>query len=382
MNKYVWLLMLISPWLYAEATVEITPEQVLARMLNHANSTVAIDKWQQSPARVGVSHLSSGSDVSAGDETELNLTLSWNTSQNRQYLTSLETALNERQHLNFSYVKWQLTGELRRQWANLTRLSELLNIHKVQVQKLQSMYEITNAAFSSREITRIELLLVENALTDAEHQLSITQELLDTSKLAYQQFSGQMHWPMKWQETLKATDWQQHPFLLLQLHDVLLAENAFVRDSQGDNEPLQTGVTLRQTQGVGSMPDDTAIGLQFSMPFGGAAGKEQSVLAQQQMQQQQHVLAETIRQIRTGWFEAKALFKASEIALKSANQQWERGQEIQQAADAALKSGEISHSEWLRLFLRNYDLNKQAKLAAIDHAAAIAEFNQAGGLTW
>lgn len=383
MNKYIWVFIVMSSWLQAEPSAGLTPDQALSKMLRHAQTTVEIDQWQQSPARLGVSHLATGSGLNAGgDESEINLTLSWNSPDNRQYLASLDSGLKERQNLTLGYVKWQLAGELRREWVNLAKLATLVEFQSQQAEKLQVMFVKTKAAFAAKEITRIELLLMENALTEAEQQVAVTMTQIEVAQQAYQQLSGQTQWPLQWQETVRATDWQQHPLLLLQYHDVLLAESAFVRDSGGDNEPWQTGILLRKTQGIGALPDDTAVGLQFSMPFGGASGTEQSALAQQQMHQQQNSLAEATRQVRTTWFAAQAQLQSSEIALKSSNEQWRRAKEIQAAADTALASGEITQTEWLRLFLQNHDLEKKARLAAIVCAASVAEFNQAGGLTW
>ena len=383
MHKYRWFLLLFSPWLQAEPSAAVTPQQVLLTIQPRAQARVVIDQWQQAPARVGGSYLATGSAAgAAGDESEINLTFSWNSQTNRQYLAALGSGLTDRQAFALRYVTWQLAGELRREWANLARLTTLVDCQQLQVEQLLAMLSRTQAAFAAREITRIDLLLVENALTGAQQQLAASRAQLDVAHQAYQQLSGHTQWPMHWQESVRATDWQQHPWLLLQHQEVLLAESAYVRDSGGANEPWETGIVLRQTQGIGTLPDDTAIGVQIALPFGASSGTEQSVLAQQQMHQQQQLLAEVTRQVRTTWFAAKAQLSSSEIALKSTNEQWRRAREIQAAADAALKSGEMSHTEWLRLFLHHHQFDQNARLASVAVAAAVAEFNQAGGLTW
>lgn len=382
MNKNMWLLVLISPLAQAEPSVELSPAKAFASMQVKAFESVNIDKWQQAPVRLGASHLRSNSPQTAGDESEINLSMAWNSPGNSKYLESLENGLNRRQILSGNYQNWLVAGELRRQWANLARLAAQQDAQNAKVKQLSALLSDIRAAFTAREITRIELLSIENAFTDATNQAEVTKQQLQIAEQAYREFSGQRQWPLQWQETAKAADWQQHPLLILHHLDTQLAENLYVRDSSGNREPWQTNLIVKKTEGVGSLPSDTALGLQVSVPFGDAAGAEQSVQAQQQMHNQQALLAEVTRQVRASWFDAKALVATSELQRKAAQEQSHRGQEVLAAANAALSSREITHTEWLRLFLQAHELEQKSILAEISYHSAIADFNQAGGLLW
>ena len=382
MNKKMWFLALISPWLQAEPSVELSPAKAFASMQVKAFESVKIDKWQQAPVRFGASHLRSNSPQTAGDESEINLSMAWNSPGNSQYLESLENGLNRRQVLSGNYQNWLVAGELRRQWANLARLAAQLDAQNTKVEQLSATLTNIRAAFTAREITRIELLSIENAFTDATNQAEISKQQFQIAEQAYSEFSGQRHWPQHWQETANAVDWQQHPLLLLHHLDTQLAENLYVRDSSGTKEPWQTNLIVKKTEGVGALPSDTALGLQVSVPFGDSEGAEQSVQAQQQMHNQQALLAEVTRQIRASWFDAKALVATSELQRKAAQEQSHRGQEVLAAANAALASREITHTEWLRLFLQAHELEQKSILTEISYYSAIADLNQAGGLLW
>lgn len=382
MNKKIWLLLFFSPFLQAEPSIELSPTQALAKMHVKEFDTLKVDKWQQAPVRFGVSHLHSNSPRTAGDETEINLSVDWNSPENSHYLDTLESELNRRQILNRNYQSWLIAGELRKQWAELAKLAAQLEAQSTKVKQLSALLSDFRAAFKAREITRIELLSIENAFTEATNQAEISQQQLQIAEQAYKEFSGQYQWPKNWQESPNATDWLQHPLLLLHHLDTQLAENLYARDSSGAQEPWQTNLIVKKTEGVGALPNDTAIGLQVSVPFGGVKSGEQSIQAQQQMHNQQALLAELTRQVRTAWFDAKAQFATTRLQRQAAHEQSQRAREVLAAANTALSSREITHTEWLRLFLQAHELEQKSILAEISYHAAIADLNQAGGLLW
>ena len=67
---------------------------------------------------------------------------------------------------------------------------------------------------------------------------------------------------------------------------------------------------------------------------------------------------------------------------KAMQQQLQHSTQMQQAADSALKAGELSASEWLRLFIQHSELQKSAAVSTIRLQLAKTQFDQAGGLAW
>lgn len=382
MKKYLMLLSFLATVAQAAPSKELTPEQVLSAMLVKAPANISINKWQQAPVRLNTSYLKSNAAQSVGDESELSLSFAWNNLENKRYLTGLESNLNQRQLLLLNYQKWQLAGELRLQWNNLNRLLVQKAVQIESMQKLESIFANTRGAFNAREIPRIELLLIENALTEARAQATVLTEEFAIALNSYQELTGQTDWPENWYESIEAQDWVQHPLLKLQELDVNLAEQTFIRDSRSGNESWQTAVVVRHTKGDLLSGDDTAVGLQLSIPIGHSSGSEQAALSQQDMHIQQTTLAQLTRELRNKWFEAQSAVKARAILKSSLTEQASRSKEILAAADAALANNEITLTEWLRLFLQNQETQNQLKLAEINYLAAVAELNQAGGLTW
>jgi outer membrane protein TolC len=381
MHKLIGLLLCCSSLAWADPEPQLTPAAVMAQMPKMSMQQFSVNRWLQAPLNIGGAHLVSNS-ANGGDETELNLTVSLNNQASRAYLDHFESFLQQRQTLQHAITQWQIAGELRRSWATLDLLSQQRRRLEVKVEKLRAMVAAATQAFAQGEITRVERLLLENAFTDASAQLSsITAQLLQTTT-AYQQLTGLTDWPAHWHESQQAQNWQQHPLLLLQQLDMIQAEQHFVRESSGDTHPWQLGAILRKTAGNNQIPDETAIGLQISLPIGSGNGFEQSALSQQNMHQQQTRFAEITRQLRQQWFEAKARLDAAVITQQSAMKQAAIAREIQTAADEARAQGELTQTDWLRLFLQNDELMTNAELAVTHHALAVAELNQAGGLVW
>ncbi|WP_031565047.1 hypothetical protein [Rheinheimera texasensis] len=408
-----------SPALLAEpgpAAPALTPGQLINRLLPAQAAPVELALWQQGPAQLGVSHLSNRAGLNnGGDETELSLNLALNQPANQRYLAQLQQDLTTRQQQSRQLLRWQLSGELARQLAACAEYAALQQAEREQTTQLQEMVRLAEDAFARGELTRSDKLQLDNALLAAEARLAMTEIQLQQALLAWQQFAGQQltgqqpgnkqprglatvppPWLTQWAQqrtgrsvngsavtgSAVAGDWQQHPLLLLQQTETVAAERSYVRDSSGAANPWQAGLVLRQTRGGAQLPDDTAIGLQFSVPIGRASGTEQSAVAMLSMQTQQQKLAETLRLVRQQWFDAKARYQSALLQQQASQQQLQYSQHIQQAADAALKAGEMRSSEWLRLFLQHSELKKSAATAEVRLQLAAFEFDQAGGLTW
>ncbi len=398
------------------ATPALTPGQLIDQLLPAQAAPAELALWQQGRAQLGVSHLSNRAGLNnGGDETELSLNLALNQPANQRYLAQLQQDLTTRQQQSRQLLRWQLSGELARQLASCAEYAALQQAEREQTTQLQQMTRLAENAFARGELTRSDKLQLDNALLAAKARLAMTEIQLQQALLAWQQFSGQQFsgqqftdqqltgqqlgdlaiapppWLAQWSQqrtgrsvngSAVAGDWQQHPLLLIQQTDTVAAERSYVRDSSGAAEPWQAGLVLRQTRGGAQLPDDTAIGLQFSVPIGRASGTEQSALAQLAMQNQQLKLAETLRQVRQQWFDAKARYQSALLQQQASQQQLQNSQHIQQAADAALKVGEMRSSEWLRLFLQQGELKKSAAIAEVRLQLATFEFDQAGGLAW
>lgn len=407
-----------SPALLAEpgpAAPALTPDQLINRLLPAQAAPAELALWQQGPAQLGVSHLSNRAGLNnGGDETELSLNLALNQSANQRYLTQLQQDLTTRQQQSRQLLRWQLSSEMARQLAACAEYAALRQADRGQTTQLQQMSRLAEDAFAKGELTRSDKLQLDNALLAAKARLATTEIQLQQALLAWQQFSGQQFndqqftgqqpsdqqpgglatappWLRQWAQQRAGGsvngsavngDWQQHPLLLLQQTDTVAAERSYVRDSSGAANPWQAGLVLRQTRGGAQLPDDTAIGLQFSVPIGRASGTEQSAMAMLAMQTQQQKLAETLRLVRQQWFDAKARYQSALLQQQASQQQLQYSQQIQQAADAALKAGEMRSSEWLRLFLQHSELKKSAAIAEVRLQLAAFEFDQAGGLTW
>lgn len=400
--------LLCSPVLLAEPEPEpelaaptLTAGQLINRLLPAQAAPAELALWQQGPAQLGVSHLSNRAGLNnGGDETELSLNLTLNQSANQRYLTHLQQDLTTRQQQSRQLMRWQLSGELARHLAACTEYAALQQAEREQTTQLQQMARLAADAFAKGELTRSEKLQLDNALLAAKARLAMAEIQLQQALLAWHQFSGQQEnglasapqpWLSQWAQqhtgrsvngNAVAGDWQQHPLLLLQQTDTVSAERSYVRDSTGAANPWQAGLVLRQTRGGAQLPDDTAIGLQFSVPIGRASGTEQSAVAQLAMQNQQQKLAETLRQVRQQWFDAKTRYQTALLQQQTSQQQLQYSQQIQQAADTALKAGEMRSSEWLRIFLQHSELKKSAAIAGVRLQLAVFEFDQAGGLTW
>ena len=392
MQKYaVYFCVFFSPMSLAAPNAQLTPGQILDRLIPAAEPQVALDLWQQGPAQLGMSHLSNRAGLNnGGDETELSLAVALNSPVHQRYLQQLQQDLNGRQQQSRQFLRWQLSGELSQHLAALAEQALLLQAEREQLQQLQTMVRHAAAAFDQGEMTRTDKLQLENAVIASQARLTVTVIQQEQAILAWQQFSGQQDWPQRWPASASASlsdrmqlaDWRQHPLLQLQQTDTVVAERTYVRDSTATANPWQAGVVLRQTRGGSQLPDETAIGLQFSLPIGSGTGSEQQALTQTEMHNQQTKLAETLRHVRQQWFDAKARYQAAAIQQEASMQQLQQSNQIQQAADAALKAGELSTSEWLRLFLQHADLKKSAAVATIRLQLAETQFDQAGGLAW
>lgn len=367
-----------------------TPGQLIDRLLPAQAAPAELPLWQQGPAQLGISHLSNRAGLNnGGDETELSVDLALHSPANRQYLQQLQQDLQLRQQQNRQLLRWQLSAELVRQLATCSEYAAVQQIDREQLRQLQQMTQLAASAFAKGELTRSDKLQLDNALVAANARLAMTEVELQQARLAWQQFSGLTElpdWLAQWSQQNRgqtvASDWQQHPLLLLQQTDTVAAERIFVRDSSGAGNPWQAGLVLRQTRGGAQLPDDTAIGFKISLPIGRSEGSEQSAAAQTAMQNQQQKLAETVRQVRQRWFDAKSRYQAALIQQQASVQQQQYGEQIQQAADAALKTGEMRSSEWLRFFLQHNELKKTAALATVRLQLATFELEQAGGLAW
>lgn len=374
-----------------QATPALTPSQIIDRLMPPPTTQVELALWQQGQAQLGISHLSNRTGLNnGGDETELSLNLALNRPANQRYLSQLQQDLTTRQQQSQQLLRWQLSAELARQLAACAEYTALQLAERAQATQLQAMTRHAATAFAVGELTRSDQLQLENARVGAVARQAMAQVQLQQAQLALQQFSHKAEisahlltsWVYQRDTTLRASDWQQHPQLLLQQTDMLAAERVYVRDSDGLANPWQAGVVLRQTRGGAQLPDDTAIGLQFSVPIGRASGSEQSAMAQLAMHNQQLKLAETERQVRQQWFDAKARYQAALLQQQASQQQLQYSQQLQQASDAALKTGEMNSSEWLRLFLQQGELKKSAAIAEVRLQLASFEFDQAGGLAW
>lgn len=401
--------LVFSPVLLAEpelAAPALTPGQLIDRLLPAQTAPVELALWQQGPAQLSVAHLSNRAGLNnGGDETELSLNLALHSPANRRYLQQFQQDSEHRQQQNRQLLRWQLSAELARQLAACAEYAALRQAELEQSTQLLHMTRLAADAFAKGEMTRSDKLQLDNAWLAAKASLAMTEFQLQQALLAWYQFTGQQFtgqqlsdqqtsglastlppWLAQWGQQRQGRpvvgDWQQHPLLLVQQIDTVAAERSYVRDSTGAANPWQAGLVLRQTRGGTQLPDDTAIGLQFSVPIGHASGTEQSAVAQLAMQNQQQKLAETLRLVRQQWFDAKTRYQTALLQQQASQQQLHNGQQIQQAADGALKAGEMRSSEWLRLFLQHNELKKSAAVADVRLQLAAFEFDQAGGLTW
>lgn len=397
--RLLFFSLVFSPVLLAEpelAAPALTPGQLIDRLLPAQTAPVELALWQQGPAQLSVAHLSNRAGLNnGGDETELSLNLALHSPANRRYLQQFQQDSERRQQQNRQLLRWQLSAELARQLAACAEYAALRQAELEQSTQLLHMTRLAADAFAKGEMTRSDKLQLDNAWLAAKASLAMTEFQLQQALLAWYQLTGQQtsglaskppQWLAQWGQQRQGRpvvgDWQQHPLLLVQQIDTVAAERSYVRDSTGAANPWQAGLVLRQTRGGTQLPDDTAIGLQLSVPIGHASGTEQSAVAQLAMQNQQQKLAETLRLVRQQWFDAKTRYQTALLQQQSSQQQLHNGQQIQQAADAALKAGEMRSSEWLRLFLQHNELKKSAAVADVRLQLAAFEFDQAGGLTW
>ncbi|WP_406663853.1 TolC family protein [Gallaecimonas sp. GXIMD1310] len=360
----------------------MTLAELLRQVPEHNTARPALSRWQQGPVSVQLNRYDSRFGLNkGGDEWELGISVPIAGSGQRQYLTSLDKSLGQQQVLGTALRRLDLTGALRQVLADIALANTEVVQYRHWVASYSALAERQQRAVAAGESGRLGWLLADNALTDAKLALASAKQRLARAEGNYQALTGLADWPAHWQEPVKASDINQHPALKESQLLTNLAEARYQRSEKGAQYPWHAGVSVKQIQGAPGYPDDTQIGLQFSMPLGGGSGEDSAddYLA---MQTQQRNLARLQQQLTQQWYQAKAQYENSALALTLTKAKLAKAQQLMAVADAAKAAGEISVSDWQRQYQDFLMVQLQQARLEVQVAASAAQLNQAGGFSW
>jgi len=360
---------------------ELSPASVLTTLQPGLRLVSVSNHWQAGPMQLQLSHLTDQLGQAQGvKETQVSVSMPLHSSAARRHLSQLDQQLEQQALLQQQLSALQLMAQLRQHWADLSRLALQQQFYQQQLSTIEPMLDWMQQAVRNKEKTRLELMQLQQFQQQLRADAELASQQYQLQQQAYQQLTQQRDWPAAWQETEQQLDWQQHPALRLALLQAEKQEAAYTAAS-ADDSPWTVGLTSRQLQpAVGT--NEVTVGLAVSIPFGKSSSDASTVMAQDAMHQAQQQLFDQQQLVRTQVQQARQQLAASRLQATQAALLYQQQQQMTDLARAAWKAGEMASSDWLRIEQQQLAAALANELAQLNVAAAIANWNQAGGLLW
>ncbi|MBF6058748.1 MULTISPECIES: TolC family protein [Thiomicrorhabdus] len=229
------------------------------------------------------------------------------------------------------------------------------------------------------EVPKLDVLMAEQSLLEAETQLRRKQADLDTMQGQYRAWSGSDNLPADIEETLRSErSFDEHPKIQW-LQGMTQTGEAKVQQARAQKY-ASPSIYLGAQQDRTVTGEDHSWVVEFSVPLGTDPQHGSRVAeAKQALSNEQQALLQAKQQLLEDQIKAQAELSASRQAMEAAQQQQTLQQQALQMADKSYRWGESSLSDFLRVQNKAALANSRLLLTSVKYQQAIANLNQLYG---
>lgn len=277
------------------------------------------------------------------------------------------------------YLKWQASGQLRDLVWQYQESQVKANIAEQSVAQVQQLNDLITALVKVGEKPKIDALLANKALLNAQAQRLSLQSSLQTNRQQYQYWTNGLDLPIPLTEDVTSVDLEKHPELnrLKAELAVLNAEYQNAKATQKDNPTFSFGGFQEEDK---TTSPNSSLYAQITYPLGSSplkkveTAKQKTAFLEKQaeVKRYQMVLENQLKK-------AKQQISLAQQKLALMKQELQISTETLQLATQAYKAGE-SNIQTLVNAQQDY-LNSKLQLALteIELNKAIAQHNQIAG---
>jgi len=279
------------------------------------------------------------------------------------------------------YLRWQASGQLRDLVWQYKEAQVQVDMAEKSVAKANILYSLISKLVKFGEKPKIDALMAQKLVLNAESHLYSMRSQLDSVKEHYQSWTGSIDLPIPLTEQAAAFNINSHPELskLNAELAILRAELHNLKVTQKDNPVLSVGGFQENDK---SMSANTSLFAQISYPIGSSPTKKIETAKQNTA-----VLGKAA-QVKRFQIELQNRLYASEQAVILATkkltisaQDMQLAEETLQLAQQAYKAGESNIQTLVNAQQQYLTSELQQALIQIEMAKAIANRNQIAGVS-
>ncbi|BCN92525.1 hypothetical protein THMIRHAM_03100 [Thiomicrorhabdus immobilis] len=358
------------------------PEQAALQSYGELETTVSqsADSWFAGNANLVVAH---ENDALTGDlqkqkwhiGAEMPLWLPGQ-AQSQQNLARGLADLNSYQAW---YLKWQASGQLRDLVWQYQESQVKADIAEQSVAQAQQLNDLIATLVKVGEKPKIDALLADKALLNAQAQRLNLQSMLESNRQQYQYWTNTQELPSPLTETIAKVDLQKHPELnrLKAQLAVLGAEYQTAKATEKDNPTFSFGGFQEEDKATSA---NNSLYAQITYPLGSSplkkveTAKQRTAFLEKQaeVKRYQMVLENQLKK-------AKQQISLAQQKLSLMQQELQIATQTLQLATQAYKAGESNIQTLVNAQQDFLNSKLQQSLTEIELNKAIAQHNQIAG---
>ncbi|HHS99657.1 MAG TPA: hypothetical protein ENK73_02260 [Thiomicrospira sp.] len=280
-----------------------------------------------------------------------------------------------------SYLKWQASGQLRDLVWQFREAQVKTNIAEQSVEQAKSLQKLIQVLVNVGEKPKLDGLLADKALLEAQSHLFAMNTELKASQNRYQYWTKTNELPSPILESLATYDLQNHPQLnqLKAQLTVLNAEYQNLKSTQKDNPVLSFGGFQEDDKG---MPANSSLYAQISYPIGSsptakvATAQHKSTVLAKEAELKRYQL-----ELQSQLFEAKQQVEASQKKVELIEQEMVISIQALTLAKQAYRIGESNIQTLMNAQQQFLNSKLKQALTQIELNKAIARHNQIAGVS-
>ncbi|WP_319381121.1 TolC family protein [Thiomicrorhabdus sp.] len=361
---------------------ERQPESVLQNTLAESSraAQTQADSWIGGDVVLRFHHENdSGLDNQSMQNWQLGAEVPIQLPSQRQANQALAEGINLQNSVYSRYLRWQASETVRRLVWNWRRAEVEVQAARESYTGLSTITERVRLRAKLGEVPRLDVLMAEQSLLEAETLLRRKQAEFAAVQEQYRVWSGRDRLPEEIEETLKIErPFDEHPKIQW-LQGLTQTEEAKVRQVRAQKY-TSPSVYLGAQQDRTVTGEDHSWVVEFSVPLGADPQHDARVAdAKRALSGEQQALLQAKQQLREDQIKAQSELNASRQALQAAQQQQTLQQQTLHMAEKSYRWGESGLSDFLRVQNKTALANSRLLLASVKYRQAIANLNQLYG---
>jgi len=171
------------------------------------------------------------------------------------------------------YLRWQLTGELRANLAEIELAEAMLEVERATEANAEELHRVSLTMFEAGEVSRLDTLQTESLLLEQRQRVLQAEALMVDAERSFQVLTGLKRRPATGhRETLSPVEEvpDAHPMLSYLHTDVVLADASITQSQINAKGNPQLTIGTRRERGDRFMPYTDSLAISVNVPIGGA----------------------------------------------------------------------------------------------------------------